>query len=77
MVALTTEGVSVGVPVLLTLPPGGQMARFVHQDLSLDNYFQGSILIRSLEGGPFLAVALAQVNGLLTTVPVFAGSSGS
>jgi hypothetical protein len=73
--AFNSEGVPLGTSSTLSVPAGGQLARFVHQDLPIENYFQGSILLTSVSGDPFVAVALSQVKEFLSAVPVVAASA--
>ncbi len=62
------DGEPLGEISRLTLPPGRQMARFLHEDMPGVEDLFGSVVISS-QDGPFIAVSLAQVQGLYTAVP--------
>ncbi len=70
--AYSSEGVPIGGALTVDLAPGQQRARFLHETLPPDDvdFFDGSIQVVSQSGEPFIAVALSQVKGLLTVLPV-------
>ncbi len=58
------------------LAAGQQIARFVHQDFTRQQ-FKGSIVLRAPGGKTFVAVALVQNQGRLTVIPVQTSLQGS
>jgi hypothetical protein len=66
----SSEGVEAPDPITLNIGPGRQIARFLHEDFPDLTNFEGSLVVTSESGTPFLATALLQVGGLLTVLPV-------
>ena len=55
------------------LPPGGQVATFVHQLLDGARKFRGTMSLSTDSGGTFAVVALVQSRGQITAIPVVSG----
>jgi hypothetical protein len=66
----SAEGIPAAEPFKLTLGPGQQKARFLHENFPDWDYFDGTLVVTSDSGSPFLATALSQIKGLLTVLPV-------
>ncbi len=69
------DGNVVDDTVTVTLSPGQQVARYLWQDLARSTNFKGSFVLRGQNGATFVAVALADKQGLLTVVPLIAGKA--
>jgi hypothetical protein len=65
------NGAVVDDTVRITLGPGQQRARFLHQDLDRLR-FRGSMVLRAQGGKTFVAAALLRRQGRLTVIPVTA-----
>jgi hypothetical protein len=68
------NGTTVDDSTTITLGPGEQTARFLHQDLPARSTFRGSMVFRSQNGKSFAVVALLQYRGLLTVIPAIPGN---
>ncbi len=71
---------SISTPQLNPLPPGQQVARFLHQDLPNLTTFRGSMVLIAQGTGTFNVVALVQAQNatggiLFTAIPVLQGNA--
>jgi len=66
----SAEGVPAAEPFTITLDPGQQKAQFVHENFPDLVDFDGTLVVTSESGGPFLATALSQIKGALAMLPV-------
>ena len=63
------DGALAGDSVAINLGPGEQISRYLSQDFAFTK-FRGSLVISSLNGETFLAVALLDKQGLFTMLPL-------
>jgi hypothetical protein len=68
--AYSSEGVPAGEPFTLTLGPNQQKAQFLQENFPDLVAFDGTLVVTSESGGPFLATALSQIQGSLAMLPV-------
>jgi hypothetical protein len=66
----SSAGVPAGEPFTLTLGPGQQKAQFLHENFPGLVAFDGTLVVTSESGSPFLATALSQIGGSLAMLPV-------
>jgi hypothetical protein len=69
------DGIVLDDTVTITLGPGQQIAKFLHQDLPTRLRFRGSMVLRGQGGTSFVVVALHQNQGRLSVVPVILGKA--
>jgi hypothetical protein len=56
--------------IVFRLPPGHQIAKYLHEDLPARIEFFGSMALTSINGEPFSAVGLQQNQHLFSAIPV-------
>ncbi len=66
------DGAVVDDSVTVTLGPRQQIARYLWQDFAREN-FKGSVVLQSQTGASFIAVALAENQGLYSVIPLLPG----
>jgi hypothetical protein len=66
----STEGVPAAEPFTIALGPGQEKAQFLFESLPNFDVFDGTIVLTSESGGPFLAMALSWIKGKLALLPV-------
>jgi hypothetical protein len=76
MEPFSDTGVLLDVPIVFTLLPGRQIARYVHQDFPLLESIRETVVFSTPPGGQFLIMTLAQNKGLYTVMPAAPGASG-
>jgi hypothetical protein len=67
LVLIAQDGTVVNDSVAVNLGPGGQIARYLLQDLRLDK-FKGSLVLRGQNGQTFVAIGLLDKQGLFAAI---------
>ena len=71
---VSQNGTVVDDTVTITLGPRQHRARYLWQELARST-FKGSLVLRGQGGATFIAVALAEKQGLMTVIPLIAGKA--
>jgi hypothetical protein len=74
MALIGQDGAVIDDTLMVTLPPGQQIASYLSQDTGRTN-FKGSLVFRGQNGATFVAVALEYKQNLVTLIPLISGKA--